>query len=214
MNDPYRKLPLRLLLQRVAKARRDGDWRAARGEWEACVIRMRPRVELVVDDYVRRGLVPSSERDPLVWMAIERATRRLVENLEVLEEKTFIAAVATCADFTCRDAGRKHARKVRREVSIDATGTSADGDGFNYFDSLLKDVTEQLWLRGGEIREADERIDKAIARLGNERAKKLFTLQRLGIPDAEIARQLGVEIGNLYQIRSRSLRELRGLIDS
>ena len=53
-----------------------------------------------------------------------------------------------------------------------------------------------------------------IPRLRDVRARKLLTLQRLGVADARIATQLDVSVANVQTIRSRALKELRGLIDS
>lgn len=215
MNDAYRQLPTRLLLQRVAAARRAGDWRAARGEWEACITRAKARVEVVVDIYVARGWIPPDDREDVVQDALGRAGRALVKNLDTLVEGTFFSAMITCAHFQCRDEARKIMRRQRHEASLDETfGIGDDGDEVGRFDRAFGELAEQTWRRGGEIRDADRRVEAAIDRLRDDRTKKLFTLQRLGMKDAMIAEELGVSMANLYQIRSRGLRELRGLIDS
>ena len=214
MNDPNHRLSVNFLLGRVAAARRQGNVRLAADEWNACIARAKPRVESVVDYWVHRKLVASADRDDIVQAALIRGGRRLLENLDALEERAFMKAMATCAEYTCMDHGRKHKRKLQREVSADAVATTGDGDAIDRYDYFFSSVAEDVWARGAEIREAEERLDKAISKLTNERQKKLLVLQRLGHSDEIIAELLGVTVTNLYQIRSRTLRELRGLIDS
>jgi RNA polymerase sigma factor (sigma-70 family) len=201
-----------MLLQTVARARAQGDWRLAEREWEACIARAKQRVERVVELAVARRMIAPSDAEEVVQDALIRGARALVENLESLEEHSFFAAMVTCAKYECLDAGRKRVRRERHEKSLDAPGSQADDDAPGRYDKDLGRHAEERWDRDQEIRDAGKTVDDLLPRLRDERARKLFTLQRLGLKDEAIAEELGVTVVNLYQIRSRALRELRGMI--
>lgn len=203
-----------MLLQRVAVARAAGDWRAARGEWEACITRARERVENVVDGYVVKGWIPRDESEDVVQDTLIRAGRRLVETLDRLDENAFFASMVRAADFQCRDEGRKQMRRQMKEKPLDQPSSRGDdGDATGRFAADEARQAEEQWLRDAEVRQAGKDVDDLIPRLRDPRAQKILTLQRLGHKDPAIAEELGLSMVNLYKIRSRALMELRGLID-
>ena len=203
-----------MLLQRVAVARRRGDWTAARGEWEACIARSRERVVVVVDRYVRRGWIPDGDREDTVQKALLRAGRALIVNLDKLDEPAFFAGVVRCADFQCRDDARRQVRREQHEKPLDARSSwNDDEDSGGRYDTELGVIATDGWNRDREIREAGAWVDELVAQLPDERDRKLLTLQRLGLTDAAIADELGTSVGNVYQLRTRALKKLRGLID-
>jgi RNA polymerase sigma factor (sigma-70 family) len=196
--DAFRHVPVSTLLKQVAHARAAGDWRTARPQWEACIARAKPRVEMVVDRYVAKGWIRPADRDDVVQNALIRAHRKLVENLDSLEEHVFFAAVIKAADFQCRDDARKDLKRRQRSAHEDAAEAAE---------------SRQRWDREEEIRAANELVDDLMRRLPNDRQRRFVALQRLGTSDADIAADLGVTMDNLYQIRSRTLKALGGLID-
>jgi RNA polymerase sigma factor (sigma-70 family) len=199
--DPFRNVPTEALLQRVADARESGDWTAARGEWEACIARARERVVNVVDRYVAKGWIPRADHEDVVQEALIRGARSLVVNLRSLSADAFFAAMVRCADFQCRDVGRKVMRREQHERAADPPEDWRPGDaGWS-------------WQREQDLRETGALLDDLIAQLPDVRAQKLLVLQRLGVGDAEIAGQLGISIANVHTIRSRALKHLRGLMD-
>jgi RNA polymerase sigma factor (sigma-70 family) len=214
VSDPLRTIPTRTLLRRVAQARADGDWRAARGEWHACIARARERVVIVVDRHVAKGWIPSAERDDVVQEALLRGARALVENLDSFDEGAFFAGMVQCAKYQALDAARTHMRRERREKPLAGGATESDPEGESgRHVAAANRAAEEHWRREAEIRTAGQTLDELIPRLRDARAHTLLTLQRLGVPDREIAERLGVSLANVHTIRSRALRELRGLID-
>jgi DNA-directed RNA polymerase specialized sigma24 family protein len=81
------------------------------------------------------------------------------------------------------------------------------------YGAAMGQAAAERWRRDDEIRAAAATLDDLIPRLRDKRARKLLMLQRLGVQDSEIARQLGISLANVHTIRSRALKELRGLID-
>ena len=215
MSDSYRSTPTATLLHRVARARHAGDWREAENEWQACIARARERVVTVVDRYVAKGWIPRADRDDVVQDALLRGARALVENLESLDGGAFFAGMVRCAQFQALDAARRHIRREQHEKRLDAPSSwsTPDRDPGRYGAAAGR-AAEERWRREDEIRTAEETLNELIPRLRDVRARKLLTLQRLGVADARIAKQLDVSVANVQTIRSRALKELRGLIDS
>jgi RNA polymerase sigma factor (sigma-70 family) len=213
MHDAYRHISTERLLRRVAEARAAGDWSTARGEWEACVMRARERVANVVDRYVAKGWIAGADHDDVVQEALVRGGRTLVHNLERLTEASFFAAMVRCADFQCRDDGRKLLRRRRHERSLDEpAGWSGDEPVGRYAREEAREA-RAAWEREAEQQDFDRRLGDAVARLRDERARRLLTLQRLGADDASIAQELGISVPYVHTMRYRALKELRGLID-
>ena len=211
MSDSFRKIRTDMLLRRVALARARGNWREAQGEWEACIARARERVEVVVSRHSW-----GNDADLVVQLALNRGAEKLVENLDRLDENTFFAGMVRAAKFQCLDTLR--AEKARRDHeggSLDASADWKSGDhsGPGVYDKQIARDAEEDARRREEILAASALCDELIPQLRDDRAQKLLTMQRLGLKDPQIAEELGVQVGNLHQIRSRALKELRGLIE-
>jgi RNA polymerase sigma factor (sigma-70 family) len=215
VSDTYRTIPTGTLLQRVARARAAGDWRIAEDEWHACIARAHERVVTVVDRYVAKGWIAASDRDDVAQDALLRGARALVENLDSLQEGAFFAGMVQCAKFQALDAARKHIRREQHVKPLDAPSSWSEPDREQgRYDAAAHRAAEEHWRREDEIRAAAATLDELIPRLRDVRARKLLTLQRLGVPDAQIATELGISVANAQTIRSRALKELRGLIDT
>lgn len=213
MPDSFRTTPTRVLLGRVAAARAAGDWTTARAEWEACVVRARERVVVVVDRYVARGWIRPSDAEDTVQDALLRAMRRLVETLDSLDEGAFYAGVATCAGFQCQDAARRQMKHEMKEKSLDAASWGEDGEARGRYEGAFGRAASEAWEREQAALDATSDLDALCARLRDERARKIFMLKRLGQEDPRIAEELGISVANVHTIRSRALREMKGMID-
>jgi RNA polymerase sigma factor (sigma-70 family) len=211
VSDRYRKLSTDLLLRRVAAARAAGDWTAARGEWEACITRARERVENVV-----RGRYGGEDREAVVQEALLRGSTKLIENLDRLDENAFFAAMVRVAYFQAHDSWRSEAAyRVHVAGSLDqpaANNPDDDAPG-RFAKQEAREAHERAW-RDEEATDAARRIQEAIEKLPDPRARKILTYDRLGgRTDAQIAEELGISVANVQTIRSRSLKRLRGLIE-
>ena len=213
MSDQYRKLPTETLLRRVASARAAGDWTAARGEWEACIARARERVVNVVETYVAKGWIPRDMKEDVVQEALIRGARRLVRNLDSLAPDAFFAAMVRVAEFQCRDEGRRVMRREQHERSLDEPAGWSDDESAGRYDAALNREATSGWERAEDARDADRLFDELVPQLKNARARRIILMQRLGIKDAQIAAELDISVANVHTIRSRALKELRGLID-
>lgn len=212
LSDPYRAMRTETLLRRVALARARGDWRSARAEWEACVARARVRVASVVD----RHYEGDDDHEDVVQEALVRGGRSLVENLDDLGEPAFFAAMVQCAKYQCLDSNRSYRARKRHEAgSLDAGGRSDDETAAGRQDRLTAGEALERARRDEEARDASRRIDEALPRLRDPRARRIITYDRLGsLPDSQLAEAIGTSVANVQQIRSRALKELRGLIEA
>ena len=204
-----RTLPTETLLRRVAVARRRGDVLAARAEWEACCMRAVARVRTVVAVYrtVHGDRVALADRDSVVWEAIERACRRMIHTLDQLDERSFGAAMATCAENACKDHFRRLGAAQRHQAG------SLDADDFAFSPDLARAAEAQA--------EEDERafaarvrVEAALPQLKNVNRRRAVELRERGLEYEEIAKVLGVSRDNAYQLYSRGLRDLRKLMEA
>ena len=220
MSESFRKIPVSELLRRVAAARAAGDWKTAKGEWWASIARAIPRVEFKVDYFVHRKLVPSHRRDDLVQESLKVAARRLVHNLDKLDdEDAFFAAVVTATTFVCKTEGRNYKRDKQRMRSLDATTVGPDGDEVPA--GMYGEIADQAtasWQAEMDSLELGEALGRALRTL-TEKERAAFLGPHVGVSDAELAHHFKTSPNNIQQIRSRTIRklaqnkELRGLID-
>jgi len=193
------------LLNRVAAARAAGDVGAAREEWETCVIRATARVRIVVAAF-RTGSgdrIPPDDREIVVNDALERACRRMIHTLEKLNETSFMAAMAGCAENACRD----HFRRI---------GQVERGLAHSLDDPDRPEPLREAQLRAEDDAaafEAAHRIASALERMDNAARRRAVELREEGYEYEEIAATLEVSVGNAYQLVSRGKRDLRELME-
>lgn len=206
MSD-FREVRIEFLLREVARARAAGEPEPARAEWVACVTRATARVRAVVASYrtVNGDRIPVHDRDEVVNAALDRACRRLLHNLQSFEAPVFYAAIATCAEFACRDYIRAvGARERGLHGSLDDEGA----DVVLFREALLRD------LDGAAAFEAADRLRRGLSDMRNPNQRRAIELRTLGWGNDEIADELGVSVDNAYQLVSRGLRDLRRVMDS
>jgi RNA polymerase sigma factor (sigma-70 family) len=214
LND-FRTFPIESLLRRVAVARRNGDVLAAKPEWDACVIRMTPRVRAAVKAFrtVHGDRVASHDHEVVVNDALERACRRMIHTLDSLDERSFKAAITTCAYNACHDHFRRLGQQLKGIAGSLDEPAFDDGEG-NRFDGDL--------AREAELRQADDeaafdaghRIESAIQHMKHDRRRKAVELRELGLEYEEVADALGTSVQNAQQLYSRGLKDMRGLMES
>jgi len=211
VNDKFRTASIATLLRRVERARAGGDWTRAREEWEACLARARERVENVVGRRYK-----GDDPEAVVQEALIRAGAALVVNLDKLDPDAFFAAMVTLARYQCMDTNRSEQARRRHEPgSVDAPASWGDPDGAGRYDREAAQWDRERAERLEEIADVAERVHDAIARLRDPRAKQIIASDLDGgVTDDALAATLGITTANLQQIRSRAVRELRGLIDT
>ncbi len=212
--DEFRTFGIDALLRRVALARRAGDVERARPEWQACVLRATARVRAVVRGYrtANGDRIPAQDHDEVVWRAIERATRRMIHTLEQLDERSFAAAMATCAENECKD-------HFRRLGAVER-GLAGSLDELRFDEGEAGRHDEELARRAAQRAADDEaafearaRLEAALPRLNSLNRRRAIELRERGLGYEEIADALAVSVDNAYQLYCRGLRDLRGLMD-
>src|SRR3954454_6957437 len=189
----FRTRSIDSLLQDGARARRAGDAERARPQWEACVIRATARVEAAVKNF-RTGSgdhVPVQDRDDVVNDALERACRRMLHTLDKLNQLSFRAAMAGCAENACRDYFRRlGAYQKGLAGSLDAPAYD-DGGAGRYDQDLYRDA-EIRRLDDDAAFEAADRLDRAMRGMPASNRSKALGMRRLGLEYEEIAEELDV----------------------
>lgn len=159
-------------------------------------------------------MVPAADREDVVQQAHERCLERLARNFRGTTAAEFRAALKTCVAYTCMD----HCRAVmRREKglagSIDDTTTTEDGDELGRFDRALAELAARMEDgRFGASLDVDA-IGRALARVSNEDMRTVIRLTLEGYSSKEIAERIGKSVSNVDQLRSRGIRELKGLLE-
>ena len=196
---------LDFLLREVARARAAGDVERARPAWEACVIRATPRVRAVVAAYrtVNGDPVPRDDREAVVNDALERACRRMIHTLEKLNETSFLAAMAGCAENACKD-------QIRRMGQVER-GTAHSLDDPDRPEPVAE--AQRRALDDEAAFEAAHRIATALERMDNHARRRAVELREQGYEYEEIAATLDVSRDNAYQLVSRGRRDLRELLE-
>ncbi len=193
------------LLRRVAAARAAGEVETAAGNWETCVIRATARVRAVVGAYrtSRGDPIPPADRDFVVNDALARACRRMIHTLEKLNETSFLAAMAGCAENACHD-------HIRRIGAVQR-GLAHSLDDPDRPETLA--VAERRAQDDEAVFEAAHRIASALERMANGARRRAVELREEGYEYDEIAAALEVSVGNAYQLVSRGKRDLRDLME-
>jgi RNA polymerase sigma factor (sigma-70 family) len=209
-----RKRSIDSLLKDVATARRAGDVERARPQWEACVIRATARVETAVKGFrtLHGDRVATHDRDDVVNDALERACRRMIHTLDKLNELSFRAAMAACAENACRDHFRRLGSYQKGLAgSLDAPAYD-EGDAGRYDDALHR-AAERRQDNDDAAFEAADRLERAVRDLPPSNRTTALGMRRLGLEYDEIAEELGTSRDNAYQLVCRAIKDLRKLME-
>ena len=186
-------------LRRFVASRDAGDLQQARTHWEALLEANFDRVVALVSIQAR-GRLDRHERDDAVERAIVKVWRNMVSTFDGTSMGEWVNAVRACAGFAVADVQRDAVRRNRRQSALD-------------------EAEEYRWASKAheEHRRADERADArefvawGLPQLKDERRRLVLERSLDGVPAEEIAAELDVSLPNLYQLRSRGLKELAKL---
>ncbi len=212
--DPLVCLSLERLVERFAVARDHGDEAAARQLWGAIALKLDGRLKI----YVRGFRVPSSDR-PLSEEdqdeAFQRARRRVWFKLGASFRGVSAGEVCNAAKkatwYACVDVARE---RMKREQHLHRARSRPGGadDDVDELDRLSRLKAAATFERATELTDLNDELDRAMARMQNDSHREVLQLERLGVPDAEIAQRLGISTDNVYQRRQRGLTALRELL--
>ena len=210
----HRDVSIDFLLRQVARARAAGNVEPARPAWEACVFRATARVRRVVGAYrtVQGDAIPAHDREVVVNDALDRACRRMIKTLDKFNERSFMAAMAGCAENACKDYIRKlGAYEKGLHGSFDDAAYEGGGGG-RYDDALYREA-ELRDIDDEQAFDSADRLERALGQMRSANQRRAVQMRRLGCENEEIAETLGVTVDNAYQLVSRGLRDLRGLME-
>ncbi len=193
------------LLRRFVACREAGDADGMVEVWNELVEAEFDRVRASVAIRGSRRL-SADERDEALQRALVRIWQNMVATFRGTSMGEWVNAMVRAVDFAVLDVQRDAARRSNRETVL--------GDDVDRAHPGVAQEAVELHERLGEQEEAAERlaqVDAALARLP-ERRRRILELDRAGVPAAEIAAELGLSMDNLYQLRSRGLRELRTIL--
>jgi DNA-directed RNA polymerase specialized sigma24 family protein len=186
-------------LRRFVAARDAGELEAARRHWEVLLESNFDRVVALVSLQARGRLDPH-ERDEAVERAIVKVWRNMVSTFDGRSMGEWINAVRACAGFAVVDVQREAARRSKRQRSLD-------------------ELEEHRWAsraheehrRERERADAREFVAWGLPQLKDARRRLVLERSLDGVPAEAIAAELDVSLPNLYQLRSRGLKELAKL---
>lgn len=186
-------------LRRFVASRDAGELREARAHWEALLEANFDRVVALVSIQARGRLNPH-ERDDAVERAIVKIWRNMVSTFDGTSMGEWVNAVKACAGFAVADVQRQAARRSKHQASLD-------------------EAEEYRWASKAheEHRREHERADArdfvawGLPQLKDARRRLVLERSLDGVPAEEIAAELDVSLPNLYQLRSRGLKELAKL---
>jgi RNA polymerase sigma factor (sigma-70 family) len=213
--------PDHALLAKFVGAHERGDLAAAAEYWERLAVNNFDRVTNIVKSFRfspgGKGLPPDEHGSA----ATEAYLRVIAMSAGFRKRETgrFYAALVTCVENSCRDFGRREFRHQRRAGgSFDQT-YEPDGDSGPYdsalaaYDAQQRRQTEEAVLDEIARQEAESLVDWGIAQIQNVNYREVLELTYIEkLPAEEITERLGITMDNLYQRRSRGVRELERIL--
>src|SRR4051812_40970568 len=182
-------------LARFVAARDAGDAAGAGAAWEELLTLNVDRVRAMVALWGRGGRLSADEREDAVQRALVRVWRNMAGTFAGSSPGEWVNAVRTCVGYACLDVQREAAGRSGREAPLE------EGDV----------VAHVSHARAEERADAVDFLAWALPLVDDERRRLVLTRTLDGAPAAAIAAELGVEMGNLYQLRSRGLKDLARL---
>lgn len=191
------------LIRSFVAARDAGDAPAAAAAWERLVVEHwdRMRVWIAAWRHPQNGQpLPPGEREDALQLALYTATRNMVRTFHGTTLPEFVAALRTCTRFAAHNQWRAWVRHERH-----AAGS---------LDDPLLEAEAARHEAGDELAQVDlaAALEDAIARIPNEKQRKVVALDRLGAPDGEIAAALGVSVDYVYKLRQRGREKLKEVL--
>jgi len=196
------------LLRKFVAARDGGDADGARYWWGKLAEAGFDRVRGMVDARVWRYGFSDDERQEAVQRALVKLWDKMIHSFKGSSMGELANATSSLVDFVCKDVQRGAARRTNRETGLYESPEQPHPEW------KADQLAEQDHQRAGEQAEAGDFLSWAVPRMKNERQRLVIERTLDGVPAEEIAAELEVSTENLYQLRSRGLRDLRGLWDT
>ncbi len=209
----------RLLTKFVAAHERGDSVQAAR-LWEQLAVNNFDRVQQIVKafQFSPGKRLPPEEHGSAASEAYLRVIS-MGASFRKREPGSYYAALYSCVHNACLDYGRKELRHQKRSKGSFDERYELDGEGGPYdralanYDADRRRQTEEAIEAELARREAEGLVAWAIARINNDTYREVLEMTHLQqLPADAIAERLGITMDNLYQRRSRGLKELEKIL--
>ena len=126
-------------------------------------------------------------------------------------------AMRTCVTFECMDHCRREMEEDKRRAgSLQEEIDTEEGDKRPKFDKAIA-KHEELRVADEEelarLAEQSDRLDEAIAKIDDERKRRVFEMTRDGCSTQEIMDAFDTSRDNVYQLRRRALAQVKENLD-
>src|SRR4051812_46505720 len=153
----------------------------------------------------RYGLSPD-EREEAVQLALVKLWRNMVRTFKGTSMGEFVNSTKQLVEFACMQVQRDAARRTEHETALHIP----DPEG-ERVDPRVDKLAEDQHRRDEERGDASDFVAWALAQLTIERRRRAVEDMLDGVPAEETAAELRVEMANLYQLRTRGLKDLAKL---
>lgn len=212
--------PDHLLLQRYHQAQDAGNRELAAEIWDQLAENNFDRMKQIVKAFrfsPGGPRIAADEQGSAVSEAYMRV-RAMGAHFRKREVGQYRAALVTTAQHACMDFGRKELRhETRAAGSIDET-YDPGGEAGRY-DAALAAYDAELRRRstdavGDELQkqDAEQLVAWGIRQMTNNKHREVLKLTFNKMTAEQIADQLGISLANVYQRRSRGLKELEQIL--
>jgi RNA polymerase sigma factor (sigma-70 family) len=196
-------------LRRFVHCRDTGDVEGAQRWWAELVEDNADRVKSMVA-ICAKGRLSADEQEEAAQMALIKVWRNMAVTFEGVSMGEWVNAVKTCTERVSIDVQRRAVRRSGRESSLDGTVQTEEGEVGRHERELGKAAEEER-RRDEERDDAAAFLEWALPQITNERRRLVLQRTLDGVPAQDIAAELGVSMENLYQLRSRGLKDLAKL---
>lgn len=190
---------------------------AARLAWGELVVRDLDRVRGLVASWRLPGhdvRVRAEDREDAAQFAAQRLLR-MMDTFRGDALPQWRAALVTCVDWACRDFARAQMRRERGlGASLDAVAEEGEEALAGRMAARLAELARRAEQDGRAAREELDALERGIAGLASEDARRVLRLTMMGVPSREIGERLGLSVANVDQLRSRGIRRLRAELAS
>jgi DNA-directed RNA polymerase specialized sigma24 family protein len=195
------------LLRRFVACREAGNVADATRWWDELAAAGFERVRVMVDRRAGRYGFSYDEREEAVSLALRKLWERMGTTFVGTTMGEYVNAMKQLVEYACQQVQRAAAQRRERETTFDPW---APDDEAGNPDWKGNRSAQERWRRDAEKGEAAEFIAWAVPQL-EERRRRVMERSLDGVKAPEIAGELGVSMANLYQLRSRALKDLAKL---
>jgi RNA polymerase sigma factor (sigma-70 family) len=206
-------------LLRLVVLCRDGDQKSQCKPgpvWAELVARDIDRVRGIVAAFRHPASGTRVERDDIDQVAQDAYIRLLGMSFRGTSVGEYRSALWRCVTFQCMDHCRRAMEEdMRRAGSLDEEVPTTEGDGRPKFEKEIAKMQAE-WISEQQqldlLQERREALDEAIAKIEDERKRRVLEMTRDGCSTEDIAKELGVSEANVYQLRRRGLKLLQEIL--